>query len=65
MGSVIHGFENESMEAKTRWFKSLKMEERARIFCEYYRLVKTLNPKIAEVNHARSDQAGIRILRKT
>ncbi|MCX7011949.1 MAG: hypothetical protein NTW86_05175 [Candidatus Sumerlaeota bacterium] len=62
---ILTGWQAETPEAKARWFASLAMEERARVFCEYYTLVKSLNPTIAERKDARSAEAGVRVLRKT
>lgn len=65
MPSISHSFESETPESKARWFQSLTMDDRARIFCEYYNLAKSLNPNLAEKKNARSAQTGVLILRKT
>ena len=61
---ILTGWDAETPEAKARWFASLTMEERARVFCAYYKLAKALNPTIIEKKNARSTEAGIRVLRK-
>lgn len=63
--SISHNFESESLENKSKWFKSLTLEERMQIFCEYTDLAFALNPKIAEKRDAQSITGRIQVLRKT
>lgn len=64
MKRVFQGFEAETIERKAQWFRSLSMEERARVFCGFYSLITALNPGIIEKKHARPTQAGICVLRQ-
>jgi hypothetical protein len=60
--SISHSFEDESIEAKARWFQSLTMEERMQLLCEFTDLMLALNPKIAEAGRAQSSRGRIRVL---
>jgi hypothetical protein len=42
--SVTHDREEETIEAKTRWFRSLPMEERMELFCSFVDLALSVNP---------------------
>ena len=64
IGKISHDRSEETPEAKARWFRSLSVEERMRIFCEYYDLAMAMNPHIAEKKHATPPQGRICILRK-
>ena len=48
MISISHSRDDETPEAKTRWFQSLTVEERADWLCEFTDLVLEINPKIME-----------------
>jgi hypothetical protein len=50
------------MEAKARWFMSLAMDERMRVFCELTDLVLAINPALAEKNRAQSASGRIQVL---
>jgi hypothetical protein len=41
---VSHGFEDESLAAKSEWFAALSVAERLSILDEYYELAVALNP---------------------
>ena len=60
---VHHGWEQETPEAKARWFQALSMEDRMELLCEFTNLVLTINPGLAEKKHARPAQRGVRVLR--
>ncbi len=40
--------EAETLEAKARWFRSLTVEERMDMLCEFTDLILSLNPRIVE-----------------
>ena len=65
-GQVLTSFEAETLEAKARWFRSLTMEERARIFSEWHEFALALNPRIAEEKnrHVPQSQGRVCVLRK-
>ena len=55
----------ETPEAKARWFRSLSVQDRIRIFDEYHELALALNPEIAKKKHeALPAEGNICILRK-
>lgn len=49
---IFHNRDDESLEAKARWFQALSLEERMDIFCELTDLVLENNPQMAEVERA-------------
>jgi hypothetical protein len=59
---ISHSFQDESIEAKTRWFQSLTLEQRMELLCAYTNLILELNPKIVESKDARPITGSIRIL---
>lgn len=65
-GEVLTTFDAETPEAKARWFQSLTMAERARIFSEWHDFALALNPHIAEEKnkHVPQYQGGVCVLRK-
>ncbi len=63
--SISHNRNEETPEAKTRWFKSLSLCERMEVFCAYTDLALSLNPKIIEAKHVKPPKQGILILSKT
>jgi hypothetical protein len=50
--SVSYGREEESLQAKTRWFKSLTLESRMDLLCSFTDLVLEQNPKISDKKDA-------------
>jgi len=46
--TVRHDRGQESMEAKTRWFRSLSMAERMEIFCSFTDLALSVNPGLKD-----------------
>ena len=48
VGEVSHDRNEESLEAKARWFQSLTMEQRMQVFAEYYDLAVTVNPELVK-----------------
>ena len=59
---VSHSRDDESLEAKARWFQSLSLAERMDLLCEYTDLVIENNPKVAESGRAQSSTERIRVL---
>ena len=47
-GQVLFSSEAESLEAKARWFRSLSVEERMELLCEFTEMILSLNPDIVE-----------------
>ncbi len=50
--AIGHDREQESMEAKTRWFRSLSMAERMEVFCSFTDLALSVNPRLKDRTHA-------------
>jgi hypothetical protein len=63
MQSVSHDRKDESLEAKSRWFQSLTLEERMELLCEFTELALQNNPQIAEIGRAQSSTERIQVLR--
>jgi hypothetical protein len=59
---ISHDRQEETMEAKARWFQSLSLSERMEMFCAFTDLILATNPKIMEQKDAQSIEGRIRIL---
>jgi hypothetical protein len=62
---ISHDRAEETIEAKTRWFRSLTLEERMEVMCSMIDLALTINPQLAENKHAQPIEGRIRVLSKT
>lgn len=60
--SISHDRQEETPEAKARWFQSLSLSERMDLFCAFTELILANNPKIVEQRDAQSVTGRIRIL---
>lgn len=60
--TVTHDRGEESIEAKTRWFKSLPLSERMEMFCAFTDLALTLNPDLADRKNAQQTERRVRII---
>ena len=63
--TISHNRNDESLEAKARWFQALSLEERMDILCELTDLVLENNPQMAEVERAQSSSERIQVLSVT
>ncbi len=63
-GTVTHDREEEKIEAKTRWFRSLPLSERMEIFCSITDLALELNPSLQENKHAEPIAGRVQVLSK-
>jgi hypothetical protein len=63
--SVSHNFDDESLEAKTQWFKSLSIQERIEMFGWFVDMALAVNPSIMEHKDAQPVVGRIRVLSKT
>jgi hypothetical protein len=59
---VSHSREEESIEAKARWFRSLSPQERMTILNEWTELVLQNNPRLIGVKDAIPVEGRIRVL---
>ncbi len=62
---VTHSRQDETIEAKTRWFRSLSISERAELLNSYIDMILEVNPKIMELKRAQPIKGRIRIVSKT
>jgi len=62
---VSHNRNEESAEAKARWFRSLTMAERMEMFCSFTDMALTANPGLQENKHAQPVTGRIQVLSKT
>lgn len=63
--TVIHDRQEESIEAKARWFQSLSLAERMDMLCWFTDLMLAANPKIVEQKDAQPLAGRIRVLTPT
>ena len=63
--TVEHDRQQETIEAKTRWFSSLSMDERMEIFCSFTDLALSVNPDLKDRKHAKPIAGRIQILSAT
>jgi len=61
---VSHSFEDETMESKVHWFKSLSIPERMEMLCFFTDMILDNNPKISEKRDAKSLTGRIQVLEK-
>lgn len=59
---VTNSRDEESPEAKARWFQSLSLAERMEYLCAVTELVFQNNPQIARKKHVESITGRIRVL---
>jgi hypothetical protein len=62
--SISHDFEEETLQAKAKWFQSLSLEERMEVFVTFTNLILENNPDIAKRKDVRPPSERIRILSK-
>ena len=60
---ILTGREHETIEAKTRWFKSLSMEERMRVIAETTSFVVALNPQLLKKPYAGPTCPGVQVIK--
>ena len=61
-GTVSHDRGEETPEAKTRWFRSLTMEERMDMLCAFTDLALTVNPTLPERRDAQPPSGRFQIV---
>ena len=60
--AISHDRQDETLQAKARWFQKLTMKERADLLCQFTDLILEVNPKIIERKNAQPVAGRIRIL---
>lgn len=63
--TVSHDWQEESGEAKARWFQSLSLKERMDMLCWFTDMVLSANPSIVEQKDAKSIAGRVLVLTKT
>jgi hypothetical protein len=62
--TVSHDRQEETIEAKARWFQSLTLEERMELFVQWTDFILSVNPKIVERKDAQPIPGRVRVLTK-
>jgi hypothetical protein len=62
IATVSHDRNEETIEAKTLWFRSLTLEERMEMLCTFTELLLAANPTIAEKRNAELIKGRVRVL---
>lgn len=60
--SISHLREDETIEAKARWFQSLTLEERMDMLCAFTEFLLSTNPEIAEKKNAQPIEGRFLVL---
>lgn len=60
--TVSHDRNEDTIEAKTLWFRSLTLEERMEMLCTFTELLLAANPTIAEKKDAELIKGRVRVL---
>ncbi len=63
--TISHTFEDETLEAKTRWFKTLSLQERLDMLGWFTDFALMGNPKIMEQKDAQPIAGRVLVLSKT
>jgi len=63
--SMRHDRSQESIEAKTRWFRSLSLADRMDVFCSFTDLALSVNTNLKDRNHAQPVAGRIQVLSAT
>jgi hypothetical protein len=61
-GGVSHDWNEETIEAKARWFQSLSLEERMDVFCFFTDLALSANPALIEGAHVEPVAGRVQVL---
>jgi len=62
---ISHNWNDESLEAKARWFKSLSLSERMEVMVAFTDLLFSLNPNIVEQKNAQPVKGRIQVISRT
>lgn len=63
--SISHDWDEETPEAKARWFQSLTLAQRMELLCAYTDLALAANPNLPDLKDAQQTERGIPILSAT
>ena len=59
---ISHDRNDETIEAKVKWFRSLSLSERMDMQCTFTDITFELNPELPEKKHAQQTKGRIQIL---
>jgi hypothetical protein len=59
--SISHDRQEETIEAKARWFQSLPLSERMELLCLFTDLILSSNPRIVEQKDAQPIEGRVRV----
>ena len=62
---ISHDRDEETIEAKVKWFRSLSLAERMDLLCSFTDLALAVNPGLADKKHAEPVEGRIRVLSQT
>jgi len=65
INNISHSWNDETPEAKARWFQSLSLSERMDLLCFYTDMILQNNPKIVESKNVKPASRSVRILTKS
>ena len=63
--AISHNRQDETPQAKARWFQNLTVNERADLLCQYTDMILEINPNIVERKNAQPVAGRILIVKKT
>jgi hypothetical protein len=63
--TISHDFQEETIEAKARWFQSLSLQDRMELLCLFTDLILSNNPQIVEQKDAKPIAGRVLVLSKT
>lgn len=63
--AVTHDRNEETPEAKARWFQALTLTERMDLLCAYYDLLSSVNPSLINGKDAQPVKGRVLVLSKT
>ena len=64
-GSISHDRQEETPEAKARWFRSLSASDRMEMLCSFTDLALTVNPSLQEKRIAQPIAGRIQVISET
>ncbi len=60
--TISHDRQDETIEAKARWFQTLPVSERMEMLCLFTNLILAVNPRIVEQKDAQPVEGRVRVL---
>lgn len=62
---ISHDRNDESIEAKVLWFRSLSLSERMDLLCDFTDFALELNPRLPEIKYAQQTKERVQIISAT